>query len=1142
VERSQALKHIGTLIRRRREARGLSQVRAADESKLGRSSLQRIEQGLPVRLETLRIAAEFFCDAAEVAGILGLASGVEVEPFSDRLEELAAKLLDTSQRVVLIEQFIEAAAGFHDIDAYLDSPDQRRWPKRQDMEQGRVYLPQDFLARLDENLQQHHRCLLVGASGSGKTVLAVVAALQWRSRQQGGAVALYLDAAPGGDERAGDSWYQEMRMNAASDKLFVIDNCHLAPAAVNRLVERWEREQPGGSLLVLVSAPRIEESPWEEEAGHYFEVFEDKGAQMTIEPSDLYLGVLRTYSEAYCAADPHRYVPVQEDLADPRRAARLRRLCSENLASARNLLELWEEVGGHLGDISVGAALDALGRRYLTSEKVAALAPLCGLGQFEIAAHEHFLGRLPSESLRALRQESLLEYHDSPAYGRCYRIALHPQVAADIWKAWVRRRVGTGYKRRLNEEAYTLLKAYLQSAPENFVQVHRQLSRGRGWERSLHNRLLADREIGALVLQILPHRRLTEVMWYVRAVHELEPDRALKLLEQFLDGLSGKQVKKRVMSLSSRAFSTLSSRLLGISPDLARRMLSDLPARWVAERIVAGRLGATQQWIASDPEMAACRLGYSREWRETVANALDLQVLAAKARSATALDLSSFLIDLAEIAPNRAKLVLKSVPPRDLAGKASNLPLQRVETLLRFVRTFDCPDNYVDTFLKSLNLTALRDRMEESSLLRSYWFLRELRSTSPDLLKKFLSESGPAKVARLLVVRAASAADLMKFQNVCGGHFMRDVRDNLTQDEVVDMLARSPLADVGTLLEHRYAGYQDAYASFIRQHLRQRLADERLESVGKFVTRILRVPVQGGQLGAEAFEGLLKTDLSARLTNADAARIGLLLRTARSVGPDYARRLTAKLSRNHVIEKALPRSNIHGLQVLVYLLHDVAPRHLARVATFLRSMDLTERIREATARDLAYFLWNVHQYVALEQAQLYCRVVDATFDAQKIRDSELEALGHLLWNLVAISDIQEPEVTKQSALLERIRGGVDSTPGPCAVLLGTLTIANPKAVESLRPEGDRLEAIEDTLAAWLIEMARGQHPYALALATRGLEALRSGLALKIWRRVFSQVSFAECLKLLTSARDSAVTPRSRSVLQDCTALLAALAD
>jgi hypothetical protein len=922
---------------------------------------------------------------------------------------------------------------FMTLDAYLDSPIRRYWPKRKDVEEGKVFLPKDYISQIETKLLREKRCLLTGRSGSGKTALAIGFSFQWRkneekNRKHPEAVIFYLEASPGYNTvERGVEWYQQVRDYDSQNEIFIIDNCNVAPAAVNAFIGQWERKRPEKTLVLLTSRTRSVESPWEEESEDYFDGFEQAEALVGVKPEEIYIGVLKAYSDAYIRLDNKRFVPVEVDLRDPERAAKLERNCAHNLAATRSLLERWYELKGHLSDVTEEAVLTEFERHYLTQNMASALVPLCALAQFHISAHVRFIDQLPSESVNTLRQENLLLIERSetrmqrgPSYGRCYRIDFHPQTAAQIFRAYVRQQQGDEYVNCIDSELFSKLKAYLTARREKLPEVlgvYLQLYRNNALE--LQQSLLRDVDLQAYATLQFDARPLNEVIWYLYVLSRADYQSAKQHLQDFLSRTPAKALRRRVLALTGPQFTIATSFLVKVDWAATRMLFGNLPAQWVAERI-STQITSIWQWISSSSTCFAARLGYSKEWRQQVAEALDLDILADRAQQGTPqnlywflrglnvaapeqaralvktfiesfslADLASkvaeaplatvtpflgllkklgydvslhvlakaleleilvnrtqqaslqglfwFLRELNIIAPEQAKALIETFSPTDLARKMTGGPLASIEGLLQVLKGCGCdlsfrrrliealdikdlanlvrqasPQHLVwslrefgavaperakallDTFspadlaekmrgtnlsslshllqyldklgydvsfreqvTKALDLSALAAKAKEGSPQRLYWLLRDLKAIEPGLAVQILTMITPEGLAKIFRERKSKAKDIEHLLEVCDRDFAKLFLKQFSPDEIADIFQRSPLRHVGILLQYRYYLLAEPYAVFTARYLPKRLEEAPREDIEKFIRRLKSVPGEGARLAQEALELLV---------------------------------------------------------------------------------------------------------------------------------------------------------------------------------------------------------------------------------------------------------------------------------------------
>lgn len=629
-----------------------------------------------------------------------------IPQFSEKLNKIHSEIQEISIIKSPLQHFIT-------LDAYLDSSKQRYWPKWKDVEDGKLYSPESFLEEIETKLHENGHCMLTGASGSGKTAIAIAFGLWWRDlmkKKHPEANVFYLDA---DIEEKGEDWYREILTHDYQNKIFIIDNCHLNTEEVNTFYSQLERKRPKKIAFILfISAPRISESPWADEPEDYFDYFEQAEAILPLHPEQFYKEILQTYSDAYRRIDPQRFIPIEKDLSESNRAFKLERLCSHNLAVANSILKAWSEVGGWLSDVTEEVALDILARRYLSHKKAPALAQLCCLGQFEIPTHNFFIRQLPQDSVDVLRKENLISTKDFQLYGRCHKLSFHPQVAALIFRAYIYKQIGSGYKRRIDDEILISLKDYLSCKPENFILVYSRLYRN----LELRHRLLCDDELQNYAAQQFTTRPLNEVIQYLYALYKIHPEKARNLLQDFVNQMNIEKLREEVLALTSTQFYYVGLSLTKIDPDFSLQILGKLPVNLVFERIKFSTLNIIKEWISPTSSSVAAKLGYSMAWRRQLAKMFDLDTLVEMALRGNPQNINWFLRAFIDIDREQAKLFLDKISPETLGKKFSGNSLSLIIKVLELMRKLEFNKTFRGRFVEMLDETALFDQIQDASL------------------------------------------------------------------------------------------------------------------------------------------------------------------------------------------------------------------------------------------------------------------------------------------------------------------------------------------------------------------------------------------------------------------------------------------
>lgn len=1025
---------------------------------------------------------------------------------------------------------------FMTLDSYLDSSNPRFWPKRKDIEEGRLYFPSAYLEKIETRLLNYRRCLLSGASGSGKTALAIAFCMWWRADSEGNrkhpeASAYYLDPSEGQGETIGEDWYREVLDHDHQSEVFVIDNCHLAPLAVNAFCKQWECRQPRNALVLLISAPAVAGSSYEDDPEDYFLGFEEVGALLQVRPEDIYRGVLEAYSDRYHQVDEQHFMPVQLDFAEDERASRLENRCSHNLAAARSMLEAWGDSGGRLSDVTEEAEMDGLACRHLTALKTPALAPLCCLQQYEIPAHDSYVGSLPSHSVAALREENLLANEPSPSYGLCHRLLLHPMVAAQVFMAHARRQHGQNYKIRVEDDISSCLTTYLTVTPDIFLPVIMGLWRSGAIH--VQSQLLLNADLQELICSRFDDRPLRDMALYLSALHQIDAERAGELLEAFIGSLTLDQRNDKLQNLAPSQFAYVPRLLIRINPTAAKSILSNLQCDWVAERLGGGNLNSIRQWISRSPTCTAARLGYTLAWRSKLAEALDTDVLALKVKHSHAQHLNWFLQAFTPVAPKQAREFVGKLTSGELVAKIGGQPPIVVMRTLNELRKLDCsPELLSEIGQETFDLPQIMSEVQDYKLQRIYWLLRDLKLYSKDLADRLLDFITPSGLANLFREKEGTLGDFHHLLSCCPYEYARDLAAHFTHGEKVEMLAREPLGKVGNALQYRYGLFRAAYVQFAAQFLEDRMATEGLDEIGKFIVRLLRIPTDGEKLAKEAVDILLGVDITSRIVESDMTLTSGLLHGLHAVSSEYPQQILKSVSTAKAIKTRFLKATLKEKAHFLCCLANVGAENFRDdIRAWLRDSNLTEQVHGADIAALAHFLWTTYEYLGLEAAHHYCQVLDTSVTSEQIAGGNYSDLANLLWNILQLGCTPDPQVLECPVLHNRLRSMWETDPGSSAQIVGVLATASMRGLPDLLPGSiDRITATE-TIATWLCQHAEN-HVYPIVLAIRGLLALDKLWAERVVTESIYVLDSDEFQDRLRQARNEVTLPLAQILLEE----------
>jgi len=1036
------------------------------------------------------------------------------EKIGSELEKGFEKV-DIRMKEILNRDSNENFKFFITLDKYLNSPLPRYWPKQKDIENELLYFPDSYLEEIGKKISENGLYMLTGSSGSGKTSLAIAFGLWWRNQINRNAAIFYLDA---DTKTGGGDWYQEVLTHDYQNEIFIIDNCHLNKENVNYFCSHLEKERPENAFFLLISALKVSKSPWEDEPEDYF-YYVGQEAILTLYPESLYKNILKKYSDIYIHTDPLRFVPVEKDFSDTGLDAKLENLCSHNLTVVRSVLEAWKVRGGRLSDVTDEIVLDILSSRYLSRIKKPALVPLCNLGQFEIPIHENFINQeFMKESVKALLKENLIYLVDDELFGSCYKVSFHPQVAALVFRAFIYKNVGSTFKISVDEEIFKSLKSYLSpspkehisegSIPENVSLVYSRLYHIGALD--LQRRLLNDVELQNYALKKFATRPLNEVSQYLYSLYEINPDRAKKLLQNFIEQKTIDKLRLEVLELEVPNLFYASLFLTKIDLEISSQLLGKLPIDFFIDRIKFSNLNNIGDLINPSPYSMFAKLGYSLTWQQDIAKILDLNILMEKALEESSNGFLKFLNSFISIDREKAKLFVDKFSPEILGKMFSNKSLPTIQKFLHLIYKLEYDVDYYERITDTFDQKCLINKMEDASLPVVFWTLRSLNQVSPELASNFLKYITPKVLAEKFLKNKGTVYDLNNFLRILDMEFYNEFLRHINNEEIIDIFDRSKLGAIGAFLENNFYTFELPYSIFATQELPNRLEKEKISEISKFVKRVRNIPRKGQQLAVQVLDLLSKKDFTDSVIKSDIEQLSLLLYNSYYVDATCPDKILSALSPSDAVEKSLHHSGIRGIQLLIYNLYmrspkmapKMAPKFHPRISQFLQTLDLSERIKEAEIKDLSNFLWGVRVNFGAKLAQKYCRTIDANIQLKQISNSTLLELGDFLWNLVHISDMKELRTLSMPVFKNRLEKGWEDDPCQCIRILGILATVSLKTTTNINLFSFDVESMSDRLILWLEENLNRNSPYRFVLTIKGLQVLDERIATEIIKNVF----------------------------------------
>ncbi len=454
---------------------------------------------------------------------------VDINPLMTIAQDLTLTAVDLADRFlgipIPLQRFVRL--DFGTASSRRDLP----LPRRSDFENSVVYLHESYRTAIQERLTANRRCVLWGGPSSGKTWLAAAYCV-WAENYVG-TPTYYVDATTiyRGEGR---SWYREAVLGDATSPIFIIDNCQAAPQEVDEFCRQFDSAPKElisrSSVILIVTRTDIPKRSFRmeptEEWHHRYGV--------PVHSEELWVPMVRAYGQFLRAQDGEKFAEIEEDLQQNREIMESRH--AYDLAASRARLETWKENGGKLSEVADDAFYGYVERRYV-SPAPELIRMVCALWSYEIPTHQRFLEgetNIRADVERLLSDGLLIEdVASKPLYGRCLRPVLHRNMAAEVFKTWVRRDnplVATSPEGLSNRMTSTI-REYLLRKPLNAASVYRALHQ-LGEDQRIAT-LLGDPEMvqaGESILQECPG---PDVAVFLTCLHLSAPGRVSEILDGF---------------------------------------------------------------------------------------------------------------------------------------------------------------------------------------------------------------------------------------------------------------------------------------------------------------------------------------------------------------------------------------------------------------------------------------------------------------------------------------------------------------------------------------------------------------------------------------------------------------------------------
>lgn len=340
------------------------------------------------------------------------------------------------------------------FEAVMNKP-HKGWPTLDDFQHKRVFIHNEIIKRVEDLIQKHRRCLIRGAEGRGKTVLARVVGFckykeKWKIR--------FIDVRQTRWEHV-DGICETINGIGDRRTLFIVENTHSSLDEITPKLIESANEHPEASFIF--TSRKIFPGREQLLIPNPFEEWEEKRWRVDLNPgSEVTHGVIETFT----SARKMDYSLTEEDESWIERELGKR---SVNLRRLKWHLETWNEIGGPFSSVTKEKVLEKLLKSFLIGEVGIALEQMLlkvsGIFQFDV----NFFGRNYDRAiLTELVKSGIVAFLE----GHYYKLQ-HSSDAAYIIEAVAILRE----KRDPAAITTDILKEYMRKKPENYHELMKGL-------------------------------------------------------------------------------------------------------------------------------------------------------------------------------------------------------------------------------------------------------------------------------------------------------------------------------------------------------------------------------------------------------------------------------------------------------------------------------------------------------------------------------------------------------------------------------------------------------------------------------------------------------------------------------------------
>lgn len=1050
------------------------QIFLLQEAKLNNSQLIEIEKFLEDRfyltLDLLKTQILLLSNLEEQQEII--TDGVErIISGQNQIKEMVSRIQPSS----LLRYFIN-------LQEYLSLSD-RGFPKLIHYEYDLVYFPIKILNKIMNKLIRDKRCVLVGSSAAGKTVIGI--SIGYLLSKSIGYEVYYLnsDRSFYGDGR---EWYRTIKKFDNQKSLFIIDNCHLSIDDTSEFCLQMEGNPAKNASVILISRPEINEIGREYKNETYFDYWAKH--ILFVKSEDIYDGIIEHYKNKYLIND-NKYLDFNTDSKEI-----IKKQHSHNLIISKARLDTWKKVGGRLSEVSIEDVYKSLNQKYLL-DSPKTIATLCVFWQYEIPIHCNFVEKeLNSKEVGKLIEDRTLGFVESDENGYVYILDFHPDEAREIFRAYYYRYEGIINENDLKSDIFNIIKEYLLKAPPNFVTVYHNLyTHG---EEGLQNSLLKDHELQNCAKNEFLNNRLPGNILYLYALNNNDSHQSTRLIHQYLRMIGGISIfVDKLMQYKAKDIHFVIYALSKIDKKILHKLKVHLDPILLSKKLSEDILSAASVMVILGS------YGYSKSKINTFFENLDINKITdnfiniflaesprrdGKTKALNSLrSLSSIMKKLTE---DKKTQIINKIPFSIFISKVYEFDVDSISSYCE--KLYEINASIGERVITEVDFSKLlsENNYEEDQFRR---FISFFKTKSQNVTNEILKKMKKDKLIDF--TKDSSDISFVNFlQEVGYKNIIFALLTGVTEGVIFQLLSQSDLRIIGIFFKNNYHYNTNLYNKFLETLFIEKLQDTSIREIHLFCNQISLIRDKGKYLVCEIIYIILKNNIS--LHNRNTKEIEKFINFLTLINEYQALEL-----KNYIISTKNLLSVLHSCDVenivsmLNYAVEEDNFRWTRKTRPKLKEAFLSYEIKENIHKNNLYYVSNllifIHCNIDKEIGKCLARKLDNKVKPTKISKNINEDLLTFLWNIISIGELSESSVLYSIAKQKNIQRIEQNNIGRELCLHGLINMLYPEKYSKHQIKINKFS--KEKIQNWLVKCINDDQIVNFSLTLRSMLSIDS---------------------------------------------------